>query len=344
MTVRLRQGLDPFLLALIGVVALASLLPARGAWASIAGMIANAGIVLLFFLHGAKLSRRALLDGARSWRLHLATLGVTFIFFPLLGLVVGLIPGVPALVATGVLFLTLVPSTVQSSIAFTSIARGNVAAALVSASFSNLLGIFLTPLLAALLITSMAGAGGAQGGVSFHAVEAIALHILAPFVAGHLARPRLAGFIATHNALVSSVDRGSILIVVYTAFSAAVVEGLWRRISATEFVLILGLCVAILLVALAFTWTLGRALGLSRADAIALQFCGSKKSLASGVPMAGALFPAATVGVVILPLMIFHQIQLIACALLARHYGARTPQEGAAITTNTVMSDAVRTR
>lgn len=316
---RLRQALDPFLLLLILTVALASLLPARGFGARVADIAADAGIVLLFFLHGAKLSRAAILGGAAAWRLHLATLGTSFILFPILGLALAHSGMVPADMRTGLLFLTLLPSTVQSSIAFTAIARGNVAAAVVSASFSNLLGIVATPLLVALLMQR----GGNGGLISLSAAEGIVLQLLLPFIVGHLLRPWIGGFVERHKAAIGRVDRGSILLVVYAAFSAAVVEGLWAKVSAAELAVLAGLCVALLAVVLLLTWGLGRAMGLSREDAIVLQFCGSKKSLASGVPIAGVLFPASVVGPILLPVMLFHQIQLMACALLARRYEAQ---------------------
>ena len=312
MFARLARALDPYILALLATVALASVLPARGAMASVCQWAADAGIVLLFFLHGAKLSREAILSGAGNWRLHLAVLGVTFGLFPLLGVGVAHLPGLPVLVASGMLFLTLLPSTVLSSIAFTSIARGDVAAAVCSASFSNLLGIFLTPLLAGLLM------GGAGASLSVDQVEKIAGQLLLPFVAGHLLRPVVGGFVNRHKALVSYVDRGSILMVVFTAFSAAVVEGLWHRVPLAQLGLVLGLCAVLLALVLGLTFGLGRLLGLAREEAVVLVFCGSKKSLASGVPMAGVLFAPAQVGIVILPLMLFHQLQLMACAVIAR--------------------------
>lgn len=317
MLTRLRGALDPFILSLIAAVAVASLLPARGGFAVLADEIANAGIVLLFFLHGAKLSREAIVAGAGNWRLHLAVLAVTFAVFPLLGLGLAALPGVPPLVATGMLFLAILPSTVQSSIAFTSIAGGNVAAAVCSASFSNLLGMVLTPLLAALLI-----AGGSAGGVDMAAVEKILAQLLLPFLAGHLLRPWIGGMVARHRKLTVLVDRGSILLVVYTAFGAAVVGGLWHQLPLASLALILALSCALLAAVLAATWAWGRAF--DRPDAIVLLFCGSKKSLASGVPMARVLFPAAQVGALILPLMLFHQIQLIACALIARALAGRS--------------------
>ncbi|TXC71754.1 bile acid:sodium symporter [Sphingomonas ginsenosidivorax] len=308
---------EPFILMLLGTVVLASLLPARGGWATAVSYAADVAIVLLFFLHGAKLSREAILAGLRNWRLHLAVLAVTFVAFPALGLGVAALPFVTGPLAAGLLFLTLLPSTVQSSIAFTAIARGNVAAAVCSASFSNLLGIIVTPALVALL---MPNAGG--GGVSVEGVEAIVLQLLVPFVAGHLLRPWIGAWVSRRKAVLGVVDRGSILLVVYSAFGAAVVEGLWQRLSIGDLVLIGMLCCAMLALVLGLTVAVARVMKLPREDAIVLLFCGSKKSLAAGVPMAGVLFPAAQVGVILLPLMLFHQIQLIACAVIARRYAA----------------------
>lgn len=323
---RLFSVFEPFILSLLATVTVATVLPARGGFAVFAGYMADAGIVLLFFLHGAKLSREAIWTGLRNWPLHLAVLASTFILFPLLGLGMVRLPGVDPSLAMGILFLTLLPSTVQSSIAFTAIARGNVAAAICSASFSNLLGILVTPALVALLMKVEGGAG-----VSLASVEGILLQLLAPFVAGHLLRPWIGGFVGRHKSLLTVVDRGSILLVVYTAFGAAVVEGLWTRVSPGDLGRLFLLCLLLLGVILAATYMIARVMRLSPEDAIVLQFCGSKKSLASGVPMAGVLFPAAQVGVILLPVMLFHQIQLIACAMLARHYGERSAAESAEV-------------
>jgi sodium/bile acid cotransporter 7 len=308
---RLISSVEPFVLALLGTVLLATLVPARGDWAGLVAGLADAGIVLLFFLHGAKLSREAIWEGARNWRLHVTVLAVTFGLCPLLGLGLGYLPFVPREYAVGLLFLTLLPSTVQSSIAFTAIAGGNVAAAVCSASFSNLLGIFITPALVALLM------GATTGGFSWESVGTIVLQLLLPFVVGHLLRPWIGGFVTRNKQWLGKVDRGSILLVVYSAFGAAVVEGLWQRHSLSSLLLLTALCLLLLAVVLGATHALGRALGFRREDAIVLLFCGSKKSLATGVPMAGVLFAPAQVGVVLLPVMLFHQLQLIACAMIA---------------------------
>ena len=309
---------DRFTVALITTVILASLLPCRGEAAHVFAIVTNFAIALLFFLHGAKLSREAVIAGITHWRLHLLVLACTFVLFPLIGLAarpltVALV-GVP--LTTGLLFLCTLPSTVQSSIAFTSIARGNVPAAVCAASASSLIGIFLTPLLASLFIHAGSDAAAAPG----NAVRDIALQLFVPFVAGQIARRWIGGFIAGHRMLTGIVDRGSILLVVYTAFSAAVVEGLWHQVSATTLFVLLLLCVALLAVALFATHELGLRLGFSREDQITILFCGSKKSLASGVPMANVLFTSATVGMIVLPLMLFHQVQLMVCAVLAQRY------------------------
>jgi sodium/bile acid cotransporter 7 len=315
---------DPFIVGLVTAVVLATVLPCQGEGAVIFGFITNAAIALLFFLHGAKLSRQAIFDGIGNWRLHLTVLASSFVMFPLIGLALraGLRHWVSAPMLDGVLFLALLPSTVQSSIAFTSIARGNVPAAVCSASASNVLGMFITPVLVGFLLASELGQNGAGGGISLAAVGGILLQLLAPFILGHLSRPLTERWLGRHKPVVNLVDRGSILLVVYTAFSAAIVEGLWHRLSIGDLAVVAVLDAAVLFFALLATTIGARRLGFNRADEIAIVFCGSKKSLASGVPIAGVLFPAAIVGPMIVPLMIFHQMQLMVCAVLARRYAA----------------------
>ena len=310
---------DRYTLALISTVILATLLPCRGSAAEVFDVATNVAIALLFFLHGAKLSREAVIAGLTNWRLHLLVLACTFVLFPLLGvlaqpLAVGI---VGSQLALGILFLCTLPSTVQSSIAFTSIARGNVPAAVCAASASSLLGIFVTPLLVGVLIHANANAGGPA---PLAAIKGIVLQLFVPFVAGQILRPWIGGFIDRHKKVIGLVDRGSILLVVYTAFSAAVVAGLWQQVSLQTLVILLVLCGVLLAVALLVTSQLGKRLGFSREDRITILFCGSKKSLASGVPMANVLFAGSAVGAIVLPLMLFHQVQLMVCAVLAQRY------------------------
>ncbi|MGV9289415.1 bile acid:sodium symporter family protein [Streptomyces sp. NPDC003719] len=304
---------DPYILLLLGTVGLAALLPARGTGADVASGASTVAIAFLFFLYGARLSTREAMDGLRHWRLHVTVLACTFVVFPLLGLAArGL---VPALLSDplyqGLLFLTLVPSTIQSSIAFTSIARGNVPAAICAGSFSSLAGIVLTPLLAAALL----GNGG--GGFSADSLIRIVLQLLVPFVAGQVLRRWIGGFVARHKKVLGLVDRGSILLVVYTAFSEGMVQGIWHQVSPARLAGLLVVEAALLAVMLLLTWYGARALGFGRADRIAIQFAGSKKSLASGLPMASVLF-GAHASLAVLPLMLFHQMQLMVCAVVAK--------------------------
>jgi len=307
---------DTFTMLLVGMVILASLLPIQGEAAHIFGIATNLAIALLFFLHGARLSRETVIAGATHWRLHLTILAATFVLFPLLGLLVSLtLPALltPAL-AAGVLFLSVLPSTVQSSIAFTSMAGGNIPAAVCAASASNIFGIFLTPLLVGLLF-------GVHGnGISGSAVWTIVLQLLLPFMLGQIIQPFVGDFIRRHRKALSLVDRGSILMVVYLAFSEAVATGLWHQFSAAALVTMVVVDIVLLALVLTITTWTSRRLGFSREDEIALVFCGSKKSLASGVPMANVIFAGQNIGAIVLPLMLFHQIQLMACAVLARRY------------------------
>ena len=306
--------IDTFLLAMAATVALAALWPARGAAAEAMSVAAKVVIAVLFWLYGARLSPQQAWHGVKRWRLHLLVLATTFVVFPVLGLAArGLVPWLLNLdLYNGLLFLCLVPSTVQSSIAFTSIARGNVSAALVSASLSNIIGVALTPLLVVLLMKTR---GGARMDAS--AIRDVGLQLLLPFVLGQLMRPWIADWILKHAVLTKAVDRGSILVVVYTAFSMGVIEHIWRSVDPWQLVTVAVVSSALLAVVLSFTWLIGRLVGLDRGDGIVLLFCGSKKSLASGLPMALVFFPAATVGVIMLPLMIFHQIQLVVCSVIA---------------------------
>ncbi|MGW6566631.1 bile acid:sodium symporter family protein [Streptomyces sp. NPDC054975] len=317
--------IDPYILAILGTVGLAALLPASGGAATVADGASTAAIALLFFLYGARLSTREALDGLRHWRLHLTVLAATFVAFPLLGLAAkGLVPAVltPPL-HSGLLFLCLVPSTVQSSIAFTSIARGNVPAAICAGSFSSLAGVVLTPLLAALLL------GSTAGGFSADSVTQIVLQLLVPFVAGQLLRRWVGGFVLRNKKVLGYVDRGSILLVVYTAFSHGMVAGIWHQVTPARLGLLLAVEAVLLAVMLTLTWFGARRLGFGREDRIAIQFAGSKKSLAAGLPMASVLFgPQAALAV--LPLMLFHQMQLMVCAVIAKRR-ARDPEPAAEV-------------
>ena len=218
----------------------------------------------------------------------------------------------------GMLYLCALPATVQSAIAFTSLARGNIPAAICSAAASSLFGIFLTPLLVTLLLNVHG-----EGGSTLDAILKISVQLLLPFIAGQIARRWIGAWVGRNKNWLRFVDQGSILLVVYGAFSEAVNEGIWHQIPLWELAgLVVACCVLLALVLLASSF-LGKLFGFDQEDRITILFCGSKKSLATGVPMAQVLFAGSTMGVLILPLMLFHQIQLMVCAVLAQRYAKR---------------------
>ena len=310
--------LDPMMVKLLIVLLLATFLPAKGGFVPFFDWLTTAAIALLFFMHGAKLSREKIIAGSSHWRLHLWIMFSTFVLFPILGLLLAWWHpvDVSAEIYTGFVYLCILPATVQSAIAFTSMAGGNVAAAVCSASASSLLGVFISPLLVNLVMnihSDMPGNGLEQ-------VGRIMLQLLVPFVLGHLSRRWIGGWVERHRSLIGKTDQTSILLVVYSAFSEAVVNGIWHRVGVMTLVWILAGSVLLLFIVLLINLLAARLFGFNRADEITILFCGSKKSLANGVPMANILFPAASVGIIVLPLMIFHQGQLMVCSFIAQRY------------------------
>lgn len=314
-------ALDRFTVFLIAMITLASFIPVHGHAASIFGTVTNIAIAILFFLHGAKLSREAIVEGILHWRLHGLVFAFTFAIFPILGLLAKpiLLPLLGQQLYWGFLFMCFLPSTVQSSIAFTSVAKGNVAAAVCSASFSNLVGMFITPVLVSLFIF----------GQSKHnydptsSIIEITLLLLVPFIAGQVLRPYVFPYMKKAPSLVKVFDQGTILMVVYGAFSSAVVAGLWHQVSGlTLFYLALS-CSVLLTIIMLLALHVPRWLGFNQADQVAVFFCSSKKTLASGVPMAQILFAGQPLGMIVLPIMIFHQIQLMVCGIIANYWSKR---------------------
>jgi solute carrier family 10 (sodium/bile acid cotransporter), member 7 len=318
---------DSFTAAIIAVAVLAVILPCSGDSARWIGIGSEVAIAVLFFLQGARLSRSAVLGAALHWRLHGVILAATFLVFPVLGLALSPLAGTMLAqpLYVGLLFLCALPSAVQASVVFTSIAGGNVAAALCSASLSSILGIVLTPLLVGVLL-HVHGEGAVNG------IGSIAARLLLPFLAGQILQATLDDWMRRHQKLVGMIDRVAVLLMVYAVISAATVSGMWSRLPASNLLVLALIDAVLLLTMLGITALAARRLGLARGDEIAVVFCGSKKSLVTGIPMATALFPGPSLGLVVLPLMIFHQMQLMACAMLARRYAARDkPPSGTAV-------------
>lgn len=314
-----RVGIDTYMLLLLGTVLLGLMLPVRGIAANGLGQVTYAAVALLFFLYGAKLDPASVRAGMLNWRLQGLTFAATYLMIPVLGMAFALIFGdlLGPQVTMGLVFLALLPSTIQSSIAFVSMAGGNVPAAICAASLSNLVGVALTPALVAVLLQT------GDGGVSLDSVLRIGMQILLPFVLGQVLRPWIGGFVRNRRTLTLAVDRGAILLIVYSAFSAGTVSGLWASIPPVALLTLIGVMLALLACVFAMMAGVGRAFALPDEDRSVLFFCGSTKSLATGLPIAAALFPAETVGATVLPVLIYHMAQLLICAMIAQNRARR---------------------
>ncbi len=312
---------DRFILLLMCTLIVATLVPATGTALTAIGWLSNTAIFTLFFLHGARLAPQAVVDGAKRWRLQAAILGFGYLGFPAVMLgVSALLHGqlAPSLLL-GLIFLGVLPTTVQSSIAYTSMARGNVAASVIASAVSNVLGVVLAPLLLAVIAST------AFGQFSLSGIGRVAMLLLFPFALGQILRRWVLPSVQRHAKLAGMMDKLTIILAVYTAFAEASAQGVWQRIGPGELGGLALIVLVLLLVAFAAAWALGGALGFNRADRITLLFAAAHKSLATGAPMARILFPPAIAGAVILPLLIYHQLQLMISAAIAPALADDTP-------------------
>jgi len=326
---KLYDLIDGFVLIMLAAIAVALAAPELGTGDGPLhlGLVTSLGVALVFFLHGAALSRDKLVAGAKHWRLHTFVQVFTYVVFPLIGaaLMFALHDQLPADLLLGVFFLCALPSTVSSSVAMTSMARGNVPGAIFNATISGLIGMALTPLLMGLVI-SASGASMPLG----KALTGVALQLLLPFALGQLARPVIGAWLGRHKAITSKIDRSVIVLIVYSSFCDATAEGLWHQYSWQTIASVMALAAVLLFAILATTTFVARRLGFAIEDEITAVFCGSKKSLANGIPMAKILFAGhPALGLLVLPLMVYHQLQLIVCSVMASRYANREQIEGA---------------
>jgi sodium/bile acid cotransporter 7 len=292
-----------------------------GGWMH-AELLTKVGIALIFFLHGVALSFAALRAGTLGWRLHLVVQFSTFLLFPLIGLALySLLSGkVPASLQLGIFYLCALPSTVSSSVALTAAARGNVAGALFNATLSSLLGVFLTPLWVAFVLKT-SGGNVPLGPVMLDLVKWLIL----PLALGQLCRPLLSRWASKNKSKINSADRATILVLVYTSFCDSFKEGVWADNGWLTVLLVVVISTAIFALVMTIVGSTSRKLGFTREDRIAAMFCGSKKTLASGVPMARLIFGAHPgIGLILLPIMIYHPLQLVICGVLAQRWGNST--------------------
>ena len=315
----MRLRLDPFLSLMMGAIAFAAVLPAVGQGAMAVSWIGTIGVAGLFFGHGASLAPDAVVAGLRHWRLHLFILATTFLVFPVIVYPLTFLPEgwLPPDLILGFLYLAVLPSAVSSSIALTAMARGNVPAAICNSAGSNVFGLMLTPVLVMLLLKA-SSAGPVD---PLQSLRDICLELLLPFAVGQAARPWIAAFVARHQRHLHQYDQLVIVIVIYGAFSQSVTDDLWSHLPPVALAVAVALCTLLLGLVMAFTMFGARWLGFARADEIAAVFCGSKKSLASGLPLAQVLFAGASgFGMIVLPIMLYNQIQIIVGAVLAGRY------------------------
>lgn len=314
---------DWFLCGMLLAVLLAWLFPRFGAsgGAMHAETVTNVGVFVVFFLHGINLSSEQIGHGLKNWRLHIMVQGFTFLVFPLIWLASDKLLGafIPATLMLGFLYLCALPSTISSSVALTGSAGGNVPAAILNASLSSVLGIFITPWLCSLVVGR--GSGGIDLGVTLLDLCGM---LLLPLVLGQLLRPLFGKFFARHKRYTSLVDKLVILLLVYAAFCNSMVSGLWQQQGSSVLLLAFGGCAVVLALILFMTTRTAAALGFSHADKVAAVFCASKKSLAAGAPMAALIFGSNPgLGLILLPIMIYHPLQLIVCSVMAENYANR---------------------
>jgi solute carrier family 10 (sodium/bile acid cotransporter), member 7 len=320
---RLAFGLDGFLAALLCALLLGLVYPAPGASGGLLHMpsVTKYGIALMFFLHGAALSPDSLIGGAKNWRLHLPVQLTTFALFPVLGvMVVEVVRRIlPQGLLAGYFYLCALSSTTSSSVALTALARGNIAGALFNATLSGLLGMVITPVLMGILAHT-----SGQTLLAGQAIVDILVKLLLPFVLGQMARPLVLSLITRYQRWLSTCDRAVIVLIVYSSFCDSTLAGVWSRHGIGVITLVVAITALLLLAAVGISLRASRALKLSREDEIAGLFCGVTKSLVNGIPIARVLFAGdPAIGLIVLPVMVYHPMQLILCTWLARRYAAQ---------------------
>lgn len=309
-----------FLVSMVIAIILAILTPdvgRSGGWVHL-DLLTGLGVALVFFLHGLGLSPKAIKAGISNWRLHIYIQLATFLFYPLIWVVLGesFLAYMPPALAFGFCYLFVLPSTISSSVAMTSVGKGNVPAAIFNASLSSILGIFITPLLIQLFM----GYEGVELDL-MASVTSIAQLLLLPMIVGQLARPFLLAKAEKHKSVVNKVDKYVILMIVYNAFCDSVANGIWQEFSLGLLVTSIAICVVILLIMVHSIQWGARRCQFDLPDEVAAVFCGTKKTLAAGIPMAKVIFAGdPSLGMILLPIMLYHPIQIFYCAMLANRY------------------------
>ena len=318
---------DWFLTGMGLAIVLAWLLPQPGAEGGILHpeLLTKAGIAVIFFLNGAGLSFAALKDGIFRWRLHILIQASTFLLFPAIGGLFLLVVGrwIAPELQLGLFYLCAIPSTVSSSVAMTAMARGNVPVAVFNATLSSLIGIVLTPLWMSIMLETSGQTLDVLG-----VFIDLTIWLLLPLIAGQLLRPALLAWLQRNKKFTQTIDRGTILLLVYTSFCDSFAKNVWGSTSFGNLAITVAATLGLFFLVLTLLWKLCDRMGIAPTLRSAVVFCGTKKSLAAGVPMAHLIFAnhAAGLGLVLLPLMIYHPLQLLICTPLADRWAKE--QEG----------------
>ena len=314
---------NSYMLMLVAAAVFGLLIPGPGSKQGFLHLdiVTQIGVMLVFFLHGANLSRKNLKQGMTNWRLHIFVQAATYLLFPLIGALILLLGRghVPADILFGVFYLCALPSTITSSVAMTALARGNLGGAIFNATLSGLIGMLITPVLVSLAMNTTG-----HSLPLLPSILSVLLTLLLPFAAGHILQPLLIPFLTRHKMVVNLLDRNVIVLIVYASFCESSLAGVWSSYPVPSLLLLFVITALLLMMVLLVTTQLARRFGFSTEDEIAAVFCGSKKSLANGMPMANILLAGHPgLGVLVLPMMIYHQMQLVVCSALAQRYAAR---------------------
>ncbi|ANO34407.1 bile acid:sodium symporter [Vibrio breoganii] len=309
-----------FLVGMVMAIVLAVLTPDLGKTGGTLHLdsVTVLGIALVFFLHGLGLSPKVIVEGLSNWKLHLYVQGATFVVYPLLWVVFGqgFLAYMPAALAFGFCYLFVLPSTISSSVAMTAIGKGNLPGAIFNASLSSILGVFITPL----LIQVFMGMEGAELNL-MDSVISISKMLLLPMILGQIMRPWLLEWTQKHKAVVNKLDKYVILLIVYSAFCDSIDHGIWSDFSPTLLLISALICLIVLMVMVHGIQWGARKVGFTHQDEVAAVFCGTKKTLAAGIPMAKVIFAHdPNLGMILLPIMLYHPIQIFYCAVLANRY------------------------
>lgn len=318
------MGIDGFLMAIISVIIAAYFFPQPGIATKPVSLekIGAYGMSLIFFFYGLKLNMQRIVAALRNWRVHIVIQLTTFIIFPLIAILVKpLFPEQHFILWLGIFYLCVLPSTVSSSVVMVSIADGNIPSAIFNASISTLLGVFITPLWMMPYLTS--------GNNDFSAADIIfklMLQVLVPVMLGLLLNKYWAVYAEKYKKQLRYFDQSIIVLIIYTSFCHSFYNHAFSGFSISLLIeLLIGLT-AFFFIMFFLVRVISRSLRFNNKDTITVLFCGSKKSLVHGTVMSKVLFPAsASVSVILLPLMLYHALQLIFASIIAQKIARNNP-------------------